>query len=191
MWRRRQKEQAVKFPSLVTMKPVVLGWVCAGALVTAACGDNAAAPTAPGTTLTVSTASATGPSTPALAVAATFPRSGEVHLTKECPEYTGLAGSFCTITASNLKEIEIGSRVIYASAATPTAVDSDVVIDPPGPGNNRAFGHVHLDRITRTGVLTLSGGTGKFTWFHAVVDISFVVRPVWHLDGTYSFDPRD
>ena len=70
-------------------------------------------------------------------------------------------------------------------------VDSDVVIDTPGPGNNTAFGHVLLDRTTRTGVLTLSGGTGKFTWFRASVDISFVVRPVWHLDGTYSFDPQD
>jgi hypothetical protein len=109
----------------------------------------------------------------------------------ECPEYTGLAGSFCKITASNLEQIEVGSRIIYASAAGPTVVDSDVVIDLPGNGNNRAFGHVHLDRITRTGVLTLSGGTGKFTWFHADLDISFVVRPVWHLDGTYRFDPRD
>jgi hypothetical protein len=120
-----------------------------------------------------------------------FPRSGDVHLTKECPEYTGLAGSFCTITASNLKEIAVGSRVVYASAATPTLLDSDVVIDAPGPGNNTAFGHVRLDRVTRTGVLMLSGGTGKFTNFHARVELSFVIVRVWHLDGTYSFDPRD
>lgn len=70
-------------------------------------------------------------------------------------------------------------------------VDSDVVINTPGPGNNVAFGHVVLDRTTRTGVMRLSGGTGKFTWFQASIDVSFVVRPVWHLDGTYSFDPRD
>ena len=170
----------MKFPSFVTMKPIVLGCLCAGALITVGCGDNPAGPIAPSTSLTVSAPAAT----------ASFPRSGEIHLTKECPEYTGLAGSFCTITASNLAQIEVGSRVIYASAATPTLVESDVVIDPPGPGNNSAFGHVHLDRTTRTGVLTLSGGTGKFTHFHATVDISFVVRPIWHLDGTYSFDPR-
>jgi hypothetical protein len=181
----------VKFPNSLTMRPVVLGCLCAGALVTVACGDQPAGPTGPGTSLTVSTPAATAPSTPALPGVASFPRSGDIHLTKECPEYTGLAGSFCTITASNLAEIEVGSRVVYASAATPTLVDSDVVIDAPGPGNNSAFGHVRLDRVTRTGVLTLSGGTGKFTWFHATVAISFVVRPVWHLDGIYSFDPRD
>jgi hypothetical protein len=68
--------------------------------------------------------------------AASFPRSGAVHLTKDCTLYTGLAGSFCTITASNVREIEVGSTVVYASAATPTSVDSDMILDPPKPGNN-------------------------------------------------------
>jgi hypothetical protein len=35
--------------------------------------------------------------------AASSPRSGALHVTKECSAYTGLAGSFCTITSSNLK----------------------------------------------------------------------------------------
>lgn len=181
----------MKIANLLEMKHVLLCCLCAGALVTAACGDRAAAPTAPSASLATFSVAATAPDSVAVSETASFPRSGDLHLTKECPEYTGLAGSFCTITASNLKEIEVGSRVIYASAAGATEVDSDVVIDPPGPGNNTAFGHVHLDRVTRTGVLTLSGGTGKFTRFQASVDISFVVRPIWHLDGTYSFDPRD
>src|SRR5690349_4917194 len=30
------------------------------------------------------------------------PRSGPLHVTKECSQYTRLAGSFCTITSSNL-----------------------------------------------------------------------------------------
>lgn len=178
----------MKFLNVVTIKPVILTCVCAGALLTVACGTS---PTAPGISRTVAPAAANALTTPAGTVSASFPRTGEVHLTKECPAYTGLPGSFCTITASNLPEIEVGSRIVYASAATPTLIESDVEIDVPGPGNNAAFGHVHLDRVTRTGVLTFSGGTGKFTWFHGTVDISFVVRPVWHLDGTYSFDPRD
>ena len=180
------------------VKRVLLGCLCVGTLGAVACADGRGVPTRPSASAAVSglAATATGdegtvPQAAAPSWSASFPRSGDLHLTKECPEYTGLAGSFCTITASNLKEIEVGSRVIYASAAGATQVDSDIVIDPPGPGNNTAFGHVHLDRVTRTGVLTLSGGTGKFTWFQARVDISFVVRPVWHLDGTYSFDLRD
>jgi hypothetical protein len=180
----------VKHANVLTTKKVVLGCLCAGALAAGACADGPGGPTSPSSSKAVSSVAATAPGEVAL-LATSFPRSGDIHLTKECPEYTGLAGSFCTITASNLKEIEVGSRVVYASAASPTVVDSDVVIDTPGPGNNTAFGHVLLDRTTRTGVLTLSGGTGKFTWFRASVDISFVVRPVWHLDGKYSFDPQD
>src|SRR5438045_7254660 len=113
------------------MKHVVLGCLCAGALVTAACGDGAAPPTAPTASVAASTAAATDSGGLAPPASASFPRSGDLHLTKECPDYTGLAGSFCTITASNLKEIEVGSRVIYASAAGATLVESDVVIDTP------------------------------------------------------------
>ena len=49
--------------------------------------------------------------------AASSPRSGALHVTKECSAYTGLAGFFCTITSSNLKSIEDGSRVVYDQAA--------------------------------------------------------------------------
>jgi hypothetical protein len=117
-------------------------------------------------------------------------RSGELHVTKECSQYNGDAGDFCTITSSNFPEIKAGSNVVYASAAgdpTPGQLNSDLFID--GPGNNDAYGHVVLDLSTGTGVVTLSGGTGRFRWFHARVDVSPLGRPnfAWH--GTYSFDP--
>ena len=181
----------MKLANVLTTSKIVLGCLCAGALAAVACAGGPGSPTSPSAGAVVSSAVATAPGDGALSATASFPRSGEIHLTKECPEYTGLAGSFCTITASNVQEIEVGSRVIYASAASPTVVDSDVVIDPPGPGNNVAYGHVLLDRTTRTGVIMLSGGTGKFTWFQATLDISPPVAGRWPLDGTYSFDPRD
>lgn len=46
-----------------------------------------------------------------------MPRSGDLHVTKECSEDKGLAGDFCTITSSNLEGIEVGSKVVYANAA--------------------------------------------------------------------------
>jgi hypothetical protein len=110
---------------------------------------------------------------------------------KECSEYFGQAGEFCTITSSNLEQIEVGSKVIYASAAGATSLDSDVVLDPPGPGNNRAFGHCHLDFATGLGLCTFSGGTGKFTHFHASADVSYVSGVDWAWDGTYSFSPHE
>ena len=118
-----------------------------------------------------------------------FPRSGVLHLTKQCLEYTGLAGGFCTITASDLEQIEVGSKVFYASDATPTSLDSDLIIDPPGPGNYQAFGHVVLDRVAAVGTINLRGGTGKFTFFHASVNVSRLAGPNFAWDGTYSVSP--
>jgi hypothetical protein len=117
-------------------------------------------------------------------------RSGTLHVTKECSQYTGAAGSFCTITSSNLNAIKVGSRVVYASAANPAAgvLDSDLVI--VGPGNNSAFGHVVLDLSTLSGVVTLTGGTGEFTHFHAgPITVACPVFPDCSWDGPYSFDP--
>jgi hypothetical protein len=44
-----------------------------------------------------------------------MPRSGELHVIKECSEYAGLAGEFCTIKSSNLEEIVVGARVATPS----------------------------------------------------------------------------
>ena len=115
------------------------------------------------------------------------PRSGALHVTKECSQYTRLAGGFCTITSSNLKEIEVGTKVVYTDASGPTVLNTDVTLDPPGPGNNKAFGHVVLDLVARHGVVTISGGTGKFTWLEANVVVSYLGGRNWAWDGTYSF----
>jgi hypothetical protein len=115
------------------------------------------------------------------------PRSGDLHVTKECSAYTRLAGSFCTITSSNVKAIEVGSRIVYAQAAGATSLDSDVVLDTPGPGNNTAFGHCALDFATGLGLCTFSGGTGKFSGFEGSARVSSLGRPNWAWDGTYSF----
>jgi hypothetical protein len=119
------------------------------------------------------------------------PRSGALHVTKECSQYNLGAGSFCTITSSTLSAVKPGSRVIYTSAAgdpTPGVLDSDLVID--GPGGNTAFGHVVLDLPTLTGVVTLSGGTGVFTHFQAgPLTVACPAFPDCSWDGRYSFTP--
>jgi hypothetical protein len=68
-----------------------------------------------------------------------------------------------------------------------TPSGSDVVLDLTGPGNNKAFGNCSLS----VGVCTFSGGTGKFTWFQARVDVSFNPDDgLWYWEGTYSFSPQ-
>ena len=73
--------------------------------------------------------------------------------------------------------IEVGSRVVYTQAADFSALllDSDVVIDVPGPGHNTAFGHCRFSFATATGLCTFSGGTGTFTHFHGQADGSYLV----------------
>ena len=124
-----------------------------------------------------------------LAPASASPRTRVLHVTKECSEFQGQAGGFCTITSSNLKTIPIGSRVFYLEAPGTNGLDTDIVLYT-GPGNS-AFGHVVLNFATGTGTVTLNGGTGKFKDFHARVAVSFIgdsTHPDWAWNGTYHFN---
>ena len=164
---------------------VVVACFCATALSAVGCADGSVSPVSPSASTAVSSLAATS-----------FPRSGALHVTKECSDYHGQAGEICTITSSNLDAIEVGSRVVYARAAdflsSPPSLDSDVILDPPGPGNNVAFGHCHLNLVTGIGLCSFSGGIGKFTHFDASVDVSPPTDGVnWHWEGTYSVSPRD
>ena len=119
------------------------------------------------------------------------PQSGALHVTKECTQYTGVAGGFCTITSSNLNTIKVGTRVVYASGVGPTGLDTDVLLVPPNPGQSTGFGHVVLSLVTRQGVITISGGTGKFKLLQASAVISYLGGRNWAWDGTYSFGDDD
>jgi hypothetical protein len=175
------------------MKFVVVGCLFAAAVAAVGCVDGPGGPTGPSDSAAVSGLAATargneGTLAPLLSAS---PRSGDLHVTKECSEYQGRAGQFCTITSSNVKAIEVGSRVFYAQAAGATSLDSDVILDTPGPGNNAAFGHCRLDFATRLGLCTFSRGTGTFSHFDASAHVSSLGGFGWAWDGTYSFVPRD
>ena len=124
---------------------------------------------------------------------ASFPRSGDLQVTKECSTYTGHAGDICTITSSNVDAIEAGSTIVYAQDAnfSTLTLDSDVVLDLPGPGNNTVSGHCRVNLVTGVGLCTFSGGTGKCRHFTGSVHVSYLGGPSYAWDGTYSFDPRD
>ena len=164
------------------MKFVVAGCLCAGALAAVACADGRGVPTSPSAAAAVSGSAAVAQSLSA------SPRSGDLRVTKECSGYTGGAGSFCAITSSSVKAIEVDSRIIYLQPdQLVTPLGSDVVLDPPGPGNNTAYGHCSL----ALGVCTFSGGTGKFRGFNATVQVSYLSGFDWAWEGTYSFSPGD
>ncbi len=115
------------------------------------------------------------------------PRSGALHVTKECSDYHYQAGEFCTITSSNITQIKRGMRVVYFQAATPAGLDSDLVLSAVH-GKSASYGHVVLSSTTSH--IAFSGGTGKFAGFHADATVSQDSRGLWHWDGTYSFTPH-
>jgi hypothetical protein len=125
------------------------------------------------------------------AASASSSRSGALLVEKECSQYDYTAGSFCTITSSNLPEIPVGSKVVYAQAfgaQVPGWLDSDITL-VVGHGNT-AKGHCYLNGATGLGVCTFSGGTGRaFHGFHADVNVSKADGANWNWAGTYSFSP--
>ena len=68
-----------------------------------------------------------------------------------------------------------------------TEKDMDIVLDTPGPGNNAAYGNCSL----AVGHCAFWGGTGKFTWFHASIAVSYLGGPNWAWNGTFSYSPPD
>jgi hypothetical protein len=91
------------------------------------------------------------------------------------------------ITSSDLPQIEVDSWIEYLQPALLlTPAGSDVVLDPSGTGNNVALGNCSL----AVGRCTFSGGTGKFTHFHATIVVSHLSGFDWAWDGTYSFSPK-
>ena len=120
------------------------------------------------------------------------PRSGDLLVTKECSGFVK-EPPYCAITSSSLAAIPVDSKIIYLNpAGLGTAAGGAVVLDPPGPGSNKAFGTCFLGGNPMH--CEFSGGTGKFTWFHASVVVT-VTDPgqrteLWHWLGTYSFSPH-
>jgi hypothetical protein len=110
-----------------------------------------------------------------------------LHITKECSQFQGQAGQFCTITSSNLRAIPVGSRVFYLAPVFTTAgLDTDIVLYA-GPGNS-ALGHVTLAVPNGPGTVTFNGGSGKFRHFHARATVTFIEGVNWAWNGTYHFN---
>src|SRR5579864_9667152 len=86
-------------------------------------------------------------------------RVGDLHIVKECSQYTGLAGSFCTITSSNVTAIPAGSTVNYDQplGVPPDKLDSNVVLEVTT--GNWAVGRCTLDLLTGAGLCTFADGT--------------------------------
>ena len=129
-----------------------------------------------------------------VAASASSHRHGILHLTKECSQYTGEVGSFCTITSSNLNAFPVGTRDVGLGAVgADGSVDFDLVFE--ARGDNAAFGHATICGTCEVGTVTFSGGTGQFKKFAANLVLTCPVGGIAQdgrvddcsLDGPYSY----
>jgi hypothetical protein len=121
------------------------------------------------------------------------PRGGDIHLIKSCPNYTGTAGAFCTITSSDFAGIPVNSTFNYAEApyaaqsgAFPGGLLDSTVVAYAGPGN-WATGRCTLDLKNASGLCTFTDGVGTLAGFHARLNVALTTSPNWSLIGTYHF----
>jgi hypothetical protein len=152
-----------------------------------------------GSVVTISCSDAAAPNQrlPAESSSGHSQKSGALHLTKECSVYTGLAGSYCTITKSNLKEITVGTREFALKDADLAAgtLNSDGLLYVRD--GDIALNHCDISNIFATkgviGSCTFSGGIGHLSGFHAkvVVSVNKDDPNKADFDGTYSFSARD
>ncbi len=115
--------------------------------------------------------------------------SRHLHIRKDCSQYTGQAGSSCTVTASNVAAIPVGSKVFYDQASNNPVglLDSNIVLDA-GNGN-RAVGRCTLDLANGLALCLFFDGTGTLAGFNARIDGAPGVAPdtSYHWNGKYSF----
>ena len=146
----------------------VLSALCVGALFVVGCANGSTLPTSPSAAQSAPPSLSGGD---AVSTATAFARSGTLHVGKECTQFNGTNGTFAHFGP----------------------LDSDVVLDLPGPGNNAAFGHCTLNAVKQE--CTFWGGTGKFTHFSATVEVSdlgngewrrTILVARWNTSGTHS-----
>jgi hypothetical protein len=124
----------------------------------------------------------------ALSLVATYAQadSGTLHLIKECSEYSGKAGSFCTVTASNCPYIPVGSKIVYTNAdLADGGSDTDLTINTPN--GDVGYGHVILSAATQTGEVMLMGGTGQLAKLEGKLAVAPPDSPNYSWDGPYSY----
>jgi hypothetical protein len=121
---------------------------------------------------------------------------GQVHITKECSHYNGTAGSFCSITSSNIPAIPIGSTVYYTqSAVNPASAEGSVIALDSNVVLFVATGDWARGRCTLgtngQGLCAFSDGVGQLAGFRARVAVAPTGGPNFSWIGRYSFTADD
>lgn len=127
---------------------------------------------------------------PAFAASPQSKGDGNLHILKSCGPYfaaNGAAGSFCTISASDVREIPVGTTIFYdQAAATPAGfLDSNVLLYV-APGD-WATGRCTVDFSNFSGLCTFSNGVGELDGFQARINVTPAGGTDFNWEGKYNF----
>ena len=131
-------------------------------------------------------------STGAVPSAAEPPRSGQLHIEKDCGIKTNPANT-CQIVNSSLDQLPAGSLIFYDQPTGGPAIgmgvlDSNIFIYVKS--GDWAVGRCTLDLNTGLGVCTLSYGSGPLATISVKANVSHQPGTArFNLDGTYTFNP--
>ena len=110
------------------------------------------------------------------------------HATKDCSGIQRARRRLLHDTGPRTsRRLKAGSKIFYFQQASPTTLDSDIVIYVKR--GTVATGHCLLHLASGIGLCTISDGTGTLAGFHLRVRVTAdtSTQKLWHWDGTYSF----
>jgi hypothetical protein len=108
-----------------------------------------------------------------------------ISLAQECSTFGGQVGDHCSITASDLEQIPVGSLAIYYGPVLgPAIISSSVVLDA-GNGNT-ASGYCNVDLSgAPAGMCAFVAGSGSLAGFQSILQVTVDADGTWHWVGTY------
>jgi hypothetical protein len=109
-----------------------------------------------------------------------------LHLVKECSQFTGKSGDFCSITKSDLAAIPAGATVFYYGPLLASVVLSSSIMIDAG-GGTTAIGYCNVNNPANTGTCSFWAGSGALRGFQALVTLSADPNGTeFHWDGSYT-----
>jgi hypothetical protein len=111
-----------------------------------------------------------------------------IHLVKDCSQFDGNVPSLCTISASDLQAIPVGSSVWYTGPLLTNVYFLSSFVTLDDENGSTATGYCIFDARAahdQTGLCTFWAGTGNLAEFTAILNVTIDDVGLWHWDGDY------
>jgi hypothetical protein len=114
----------------------------------------------------------------------------EAHLTKDCSTYDGQIPSLCTISASDLPQIAVGTKVWYLGPVLTNSYFLSSNVSLEAESGSKSTGYCIFEAKESVGLCTFWAGTGSLSGFTGVFNVTIDTQGLWHLDGIYYFSDQ-